>query len=90
MNTTTATIRQRGQLTIPDTIRDRFPWIKTDAVVTLDASDPTRIVIQPFAMNVSDKPDWDLIWKMIARARAIPGKGKMNASEFIAQDRYNH
>lgn len=89
MNTTTATIRQRGQLTIPDIIRDRFTWIKTDAVVTLDATDPTRIVIQPFTANAADKPDWDLIWKMIARARAIPGK-RGNLSKFIAYDRQHH
>ncbi len=88
--TVTATIRQRGQLTIPDQVRQKFSWIKENAVVSIFASPVGEIVIKPFRTRVSsDQPDWDEIWRKIKLVRSFKGR-QGNLSQFIAEDRYRH
>lgn len=88
---TTAIIRNRGQLTIPDVIRRAFDWIKTESVVKIIYRSPQEIVITPYIREEIKKTDWKKIWAAIAEARAISSKGKKgNLSKFIAEDRYNH
>ena len=88
---TTAIIRNRGQLTIPDVIRRAFDWMKTESVVRIIYRSPQEIVITPYVQEKVKKINWKKIWAAIAEARAISSKGKKGSlSKFIAEDRYNH
>lgn len=81
-------IRNRGQLTIPDKIRETFDWLTPSSVVTITSQKPDEIIIRPVSVN--KKIDWDKIWEGIKKSRAIKGKGKGSLSKFIAEDRYHH
>ena len=88
---TTAIIRNRGQLTIPDVIRRAFNWMKTESVVRIIYRSPQEIVITPYIQENVKKINWKKIWEAIHKVRAITSKGKIgNLSKFIAKDRYNH
>lgn len=78
-------IRQRGQLTIPDSIRQSINWVTPLSAVSISVVKPDEIVIRPH----QTKLDWDKIWEGIRRARAIKGE-RGNLSKFIAEDRLNH
>lgn len=80
-------IRQRGQLTIPDSIRKIVNWITPSSVISISVVKPEEIVITP---HRNQEVDWDRIWDGIKKARAIKGKGRGNLSKFIAEDRYRH
>ena len=82
----TAIIRDRGQLTIPDSIRKVVKWATPLSAVTISVVNPDEIVIKPHKSQV----DWDKIWEAIKSARAIKGKGRGSLSKFIAEDRYRH
>jgi len=82
----TAIIRDRGQLTIPDSIRKVVKWATPLSAVTISVVNPDEIVIKPHKSQV----DWDKIWEGIKSARAIKGKGRGSLSKFIAEDRYRH
>lgn len=82
---TISIIRSRGQLTIPDSIRALRSWANPDSVVTITSNQPDEIVIRPHK-----KYDWDKIWKLIKHSRAIKGKGKGSAAQFIEKDRQSH
>lgn len=84
----TAIIRDRGQLTIPDSIRELRSWATTNSVVTVISEKPDEIVIKPHDFQKKEV-DWDKLWKLIERSRAIKGKGG-NLSGFIAKDRQGH
>ncbi|MEK7633479.1 MAG: hypothetical protein AAB437_01410 [Patescibacteria group bacterium] len=86
---TTAIIRNRGQLTIPDVIRRAFNWMKTESVVKITYHSPQEIVITPYIQENVKKTDWKKIWAAINKARSFKGK-RGNLSKFIAKDRYNH
>lgn len=79
-------VRDRGQLTIPDSIRRVVNWVAPMSAVTISVMRPDEIVIRPHQKQV----DWDKIWEGIRKARAIKGKGKGSLSQFIAEDRYRH
>ena len=82
-------IRQRGQLTIPDKIREAFDWLTPSSAITITSQKPDEIVIRP--VSASKKAvDWDKIWEGIRKSRAIKGKGRGSLSKFIAEDRYRH
>lgn len=83
---TVSIIRNRGQLTIPDSIRDLRQWASPNSVVTITSERPDEIIIRPH----KKKYDWDKIWELIKRSRAIKGKGHGSAAEFIAKDRLSH
>jgi len=88
--TVTATIRQRGQLTIPDQVRQQFSWIKENAVVAIITSPLGEVIIKPLSIHASsDKPDWNELWRKITLVRSFKGK-RGNLSKFIAKDRYRH
>ena len=82
----TAVIRDRGQLTIPEKIRKQRKWATHTSVVTISSEKPDEIIIKPYPAK---QVDWDKLWKMIRKSRAIKGK-RGNLSEFIARDRYRH
>lgn len=78
-------IRQRGQLTIPDSIRKIIPWLSPMSAVTISAEKADEIVIKPHKQEYN----WTKIWAGIKKARNIKGK-RGNLSKFISEDRYNH
>ncbi len=82
----TAIIRDRGQLTIPDSIRKVVNWATPLSAVTISVVNPDEIVIKPHKSQVN----WDKIWEGIKSARAIKGKGRGSLSKFIVEDRYRH
>ena len=83
-------IRQRGQLTIPDKIRETFRWLTSSSIVTITSQKPDEIVIRPYT-QAKKEIDWDKIWDGIRQARAIRGKGKtISTAEFLQKDRRSH
>lgn len=88
----TATIRQRGQLTIPDQLRQKFSWLKDNTVVTIVASPLGEIIIKPLSIHASsDTHDWNEIWRRIHLTRSFRGKKKTKSlTQFIIEDRKNH
>lgn len=90
MNTllvSTATIRQRGQLTIPDKIRALFSWASIHAPVKITATVDEKILIEE-----AGKPtviDWKKLRKQLDRVSLYKGT-RGNLSGFIAEDRKSH
>ncbi len=81
---TISIIRNRGQLTIPDSIRKRVSWVNTMSAVSVTLVKPNEIVIQPHDTAVN----WLDVWEGIRNARSISGGGdSLNAAEFLESDR---
>lgn len=83
---TVCIIRNRGQLTIPDSVRRVVNWVTPMSAVTISVIKPDEIVIKPHKR----KYDSDKIWELVRKSRAIKGRGKGSASEFIKKDRLSH
>ncbi len=83
---TISIIRDRGQLTIPDSIRVLRDWASTNSAVVISSERPDEIVIRPHKKDY----DWDKMWELIKRSRAIKGKGYGSAAEFLEKDRQSH
>ncbi|MBI4066931.1 AbrB/MazE/SpoVT family DNA-binding domain-containing protein [Candidatus Gottesmanbacteria bacterium] len=82
----TSIIRQRGQLTIPDGIREKVSWVAPGSVVTVTQMKPDEIIVRPYSAK-KNKVDWDELWRKINLARSYKGKYKGSLSKFIAKDR---
>lgn len=80
-----STIRQRGQLTIPDRVRESRRWASDGSPVIIDYSDPEKIILQPYSKK--KEIDWDEFWQDIKRIRSYKGEYKGSLSKFIAWDR---
>jgi bifunctional DNA-binding transcriptional regulator/antitoxin component of YhaV-PrlF toxin-antitoxin module len=84
---TVSIIRDRGQLTIPDSIRKTITWMSPLSAVTISVNKPDEIVITPHSKSI-DKAQ---IWENIRKARAVKGKGSTtSAREFLSKDRQSH
>ena len=83
---TISIIRERGQLTIPDSIRRLVNWVTPLSAVSISVIKPDEIVIKPHQTQVN----WDEIWENIRKSRAIKGQSKGSLSEFITEDRNRH
>ena len=81
----TGIIRNRGQLTIPETIRKSVGWANPLSAVSISIVHSDEIVIRPHQLQ--KEVDWDKLWKQIRRVRAFKGKGRGSLSAFIAKDR---
>ena len=79
-------IRQRGQLTIPDSIRGEVEWVTPGSAVTVIQNKTDEIVIRPY-QGRNRGVDWDKLWTDIKLARSHKGKYQGSLSRFIAQDR---
>lgn len=79
-------IRDRGQLTIPDSIRKLVNWVNPQSAVTISVVKSDEIVIKPHQKQV----DWDKIWEGIRKSRAIKGKHAVSAFEVLQRDRKSH
>ena len=82
---TVSIIRNRGQLTIPDSIRALRSWASTNSAVTITSDHPDEIIIKPHKKEY----DWDKMWKLINKSRSFKGKAG-NLSQFIVEDRQSH
>ena len=79
-------VRARGQLTIPDSIRQLVSWVVPLSAVTISVRKADEIVITPHQNYV----DWEKIWEGIKKSRAIKGKGNTSAAKFLELDRNSH
>lgn len=77
-------IRQRGQITIPETIRRAAQWADPLKAVNISLEEPHKIVITPH--TAAQDVNWEELWKELDTVSKFPGK-RGNLSEFIAQDR---
>lgn len=85
---TTAIVRDRFQLTIPDLIRVGVNWVTPGSVVTVAQVKADEIVIKPHIAN--KRIDWDKLWKNIRLARSHQGAYQGSLSDFIVSDRESH
>jgi bifunctional DNA-binding transcriptional regulator/antitoxin component of YhaV-PrlF toxin-antitoxin module len=84
---TTSIIRNRGQLTIPDSVRKLVGWANPMSAVSIVVVNSEEIIIRPQRAQV----DWDDIWSGITKARSIKGEGKViSATEFLTKDKASH
>lgn len=86
LSQTSSFIRQRGQLTIPETIRRDADWASPGSPVTVVRTKVDEIAIRPFVPKKS--LNWEELYKQMKKVRAFKGKGNVGSlSEFIAKDR---
>jgi bifunctional DNA-binding transcriptional regulator/antitoxin component of YhaV-PrlF toxin-antitoxin module len=83
---TVAVIRQRGQLTIPSSIKKRLKWASPGSVVSVIKTSTNEIVIKPHS-GAQKSTDWNKLWKNIELARSHQGQFRGSLSQFIADDR---
>lgn len=87
MKQVTGVIRDRWQLTIPNSVRALHGWLQPRAVISINADQPEEIVIRPHRQKA--RIDWQSIWNSIFLVRTFSGK-RGNLSSFIASDRQKH
>lgn len=86
---TTAIIRDRGQLTIPEKIRKTLKWPTSNSIVLIKVTADDDILIRSYEKDIR-KVDWDDIWKNIRKLRSFKIKNNLPASVLIAEDRNSH
>ncbi len=80
-------IRERGQLTIPESIRRVVSWVTPMSAVSISVIKPDEIVIKPHQPYI----DWNKIWAGIRKSRSIKGKGGIvSSAKFLEKDRKSH
>lgn len=84
---TTAIIRQRKQLTIPEEISRSIAWAGENNVVRITTEGNKRIIIEAYTENAPI--DWKKLRAQLSRVANYKGKHG-NLSQFIAEDRYRH
>lgn len=86
----TATIRQRGQLTIPEEIREQLPWLEPDHIVGLETRGLQEVVVKPFGQTQSSGAErWAKAWEAIQIAHTFAGK-RGHLARFVVEDREKH
>lgn len=86
---TIGVIRERGQLTIPEKVRNTLDWVSPSSIVTISTSTekPNEIIIRPHEKE--RVIDWNTLWNNIYLSRSFKGNGE-NLAKFIARDREQH
>lgn len=86
---TTRLVQERGQVTIPQAIRNIAKWLAPSLPVSISLEEPNHVSIEP---HRHQQVDWDTLWGEIEASRLLvsKGKGKGSLSAFIAADRYRH
>ena len=82
---TVAIIRDRGQLTIPDSVRKVAHWVGNSSVVSITIEKPDEIIITPHKM--SREIEWDNLFEQIKKSREFKGRGSSKGWEFIEKKR---
>ncbi|KKW20366.1 MAG: hypothetical protein UY64_C0050G0003 [Parcubacteria group bacterium GW2011_GWA1_51_12] len=89
--TYTATVRQRGQITIPDKIRSELPWLAGGSVIHIFPIDGKSFVVKPYQHELQKKVDWKKVWQMIRLTRSFKSmRSDVSASQFVIKDRQRH
>ncbi len=84
---TVSIIRNRGQLTIPESVREILPWTNPLSAVSITVTSKDEITIKPH----KNLTDWNKIWKGIEKSRQLKGTGKtVSATKFLEADRSSH
>ena len=83
---TVSIVRERGQLTIPDSIRRIAHWITPMSAVSISVVTPDEIILRPHSQTL----DKEKIWENIRKSRAIKARNAVSALEIIENDRRNH
>ena len=82
MQQTTAIIRDRYQLTIPDQIRKYLTWIATQKVVKVVLLDQEKFLVEPYFER---KTNWQEVWE---RLKKVKTQGRqISLASFIVKDR---
>ena len=80
-------VRNRGQITIPDSIRKAVGWVNPMSAISITVVKPDEIVMRP-QMRVVDR---NKLWEMIERSRSLGnGRATQSAAEFLERDRKSH
>jgi len=80
-------IRNRNQLTIPQSICQIADWVEVDAAVSLEALSRDEIVIRPHR----HKNTKEMIWQKIKKVRSYKSAAdSMSAVELLEKDRHAH
>ena len=79
-------IRDRGQLTIPDSIRKVVNWASPMSAVSISVTKPDEIIIRPH----SHKLDSAEIWENIRKSRNIKARSNLSTLEILDKDRQSH
>ena len=82
----TSVIRNRGQLTIPDSIRKLVGWAGTMSAVTIMVNRQDEILIRPKTKAV----DMEELWKRINEVRNLRAGESFDSLDFIQKDRQSH
>lgn len=83
-------VRQRGQLTIPDKLRDWLGWPHAGDVVMVEGNGE-EITIKKYTQKSQKEVDWDQIWAHVRLTRSFKSKGHdVSASQFVIEDRERH
>ena len=83
---TTGILRQRGQVTIPDQVREFLEWLVPNTVISFTVSKNKTVTLGPYVKDAAQVVDWKNIWERIEIADSFRGK-KGNLSKFIVEDR---
>ncbi len=92
---TVSKIRGRGQLTVPQTIREALNWPEEEMMVKVTASqDGFRVERLPISDPQSKKKkltkkEWNKIWKEFEQFSKF-GRQDIKLTEFIRKDRDTH
>lgn len=78
-------VRRRGQLTIPDNIREGVAWLQPESVVEVLLNAQDEIQLRPYHQPRNNLT-WERIKREMDRIRSFPGKD-MDTTAFIAADR---
>ena len=80
-------VRNRGQITIPDSIRKAVSWVNPMSAVSISLVKPDEIILKP-QMQLLDR---NKLWEMIEKSRSLGrGRSTQSASEFLESDRKSH
>ena len=82
----TSIIRNRGQLTIPDSIRKFVGWADTMSAVTIMVNKQEEILIRP-QVRAMDK---DKLWRRINEVRNLNAGEAFDVVKFLERDRQSH
>lgn len=81
-------IRKRGQLTIPDKVREIAGWLKENEVVGIEVG-KEEIRVKPYSDLRSKGINWGELLRKITLSRSFKGK-RGNLSGMIGEDRETH
>lgn len=77
----TVVVRNRYQITIPESIRESFAWLIPGAVMKLISAN-NRLILQPYQAGAVG---WDEVWNTLD---AVFQKGKKTSlADFVISDR---